>query len=197
VVSDEIYEYINFDGQHESIAQFPGMAERTIVINGMSKGFAMTGWRLGFIGAPLWMAKACTKYQGQFTSGACSIAQRAALAALQGPLDAPNEMRAAYARRKELVMELIKDLKGFRSNNPQGAFYVFPDVSELLGKSDGTTTIHTSYDLAMYLLDKAHVSLVSGEGFGAPECIRISFAASDDDLREAFARMKKAIDELR
>lgn len=197
VISDEIYEYINFDGKHESIAQFEGMAERTIIINGLSKGFAMTGWRLGYIAAPQWIAKACNKFQGQITSGACSITQKAAVAALEGPLDAPKEMCAAYKRRKKLVVEGLQKIEGIRTNDPQGAFYVFPDVSALFGKSDGKTTINDSLDFAMYLLEKVQISVVSGEGFGAPNCIRISFAASDEELKEAVQLIKQAVEALK
>lgn len=197
VISDEIYEYINFDGKHESIAQFEGMDERTVIINGMSKGFAMTGWRLGYIAAPLWIAKACNKFQGQITSGACSITQRASIAALEGPLDAPKEMCAAYKRRKKFVVEGLRAIEGIRTNDPQGAFYVFPDVSALFGKSDGNTTINNAFDFAMYLLEKAHVSVVSGEGFGAPNCIRISFAASDEELKEAIQLIGEAVKALK
>lgn len=197
VISDEIYEYINFGKGHTSIASFEGMSERTVVVNGLSKGFAMTGWRLGYIAAPAWLAKAASKFQGQITSGACSITQRAAIAAIDGPLDAPKEMCEAYMRRKELVKGLLSTVKEFRINDPQGAFYIFPDVSGVFGKSDGSTTINNAFDFAMYLLEAAHVSVVSGEGFGAPDCIRISFAASDEQLTEAVRRIKEALAKLK
>jgi aspartate aminotransferase len=196
IISDEIYEHINFIGKHESIAQFDYLKERVIIINGVSKGFAMTGWRLGYIGASKEIAQACEKIQGQFTSGANSIAQRATLAALTTDLKPTYDMQAAYHRRRDLIVNLSKEIKGFTYNVPDGAFYLFPDVRSYFGKSDGNTKIENADDLCMYLLDNAHVSLVSGDAFGTDTCIRISFATADEKLIEAFARMKIALDKL-
>ena len=193
VLADEIYEYINFAGDHVSIAHLPGMYERTITVNGLSKGFAMTGWRLGYIGAPEWLAKACNKYQGQVTSGANSIAQRAAIAALTGDMKPTQEMADAYLRRRDLVLELLSDIPGVKTYVPNGAFYIFPDVSHYFGKSDGESTIKDADDLCLYLLEKVQVSLVTGDAFGAPHCIRLSYAASDEQLREAIRRIKEAL----
>lgn len=192
ILSDEIYEYIRFDAPHVSIAEFGQVHDRTIIINGFSKGFAMTGWRVGYIAAPLHVAKACDKMQGQFTSGTNSIAQKAALAAITQDLAPTHAMAAAYHRRRDLIKGLLDQIPGFRTNTPQGAFYIFPDVTALLGKSYEGQVIATSYDFSMFLLNVAHVSVVDGEGFGAPECIRISFAASEDDIREACHRIAKA-----
>ena len=197
ILSDEIYEHINFIGRHESIAQFDFLKERVIIVNGVSKGFAMTGWRLGYIGASKEVAQACEKIQGQFTSGANSIAQRAALAALTSDLKPTYKMQVAYQRRRDLVVNLSKEIKGFNCNTPEGAFYLFPDVRYYFGKSDGASKINNAEDLCMYLLDTAHVSLVSGDAFGTDTCIRISFATADEKLVEAFARMKKALDKLK
>jgi aspartate aminotransferase len=196
IISDEIYEHINFIGKHESIAQFDYLKERVIIINGVSKGFAMTGWRLGYIGASKEIAQACEKIQGQFTSGANSISQRATLAALTSYLKPTYDMQLAYHRRRDLVVNLSKEIKGFTCNVPDGAFYLFPDVRSYFGKSDGNTKIENADDLCMYLLDNAHVSLVSGDAFGTDTCIRISFATADEKLIEAFARMKIALDKL-
>ena len=196
IISDEIYEHINFAGKHETIAQFDFIKERVIVVNGMSKAFAMTGWRIGYIGAAKEIAAACEKLQGQYTSGTNSIAQRAALAALTSDLNPTYEMVKAFKRRRDLVLGLMKDIPGFKTNVPEGAFYVFPDVSFYFGKSDGTTTIHTSEDLCMYILNTAFVALVSGDAFGAPECIRFSYAASDEKLIEALRRIKEALAKL-
>ncbi len=196
VISDEIYEHINFGSKHESIAQFESIKDRVVVVNGFSKGYAMTGWRLGYIAAPVWLAKACNKMQGQITSGANSVAQRAAIVALNGDMSATYKMRDAYLRRRDLVKGMLDKIEGIKTNNPQGAFYIFPDVSSYFGKSDGETTINNSYDFAMYLLNKKYVSVVDGEGFGAPDCIRISFAASDDSLKEAIKRIGEACAEL-
>jgi len=197
VISDEIYEYINFVGAHVSIASFPGMFERTIVVNGFSKGYAMTGWRVGYICAPTWLAKACNKMQGQFTSGICAIVQRAALAAITGDHAPTRKMAETYRQRRGLVLDLLKEIPGVKSNEPEGAFYVFPDISAFFGKSDGETTIRSAGDLAMYILKNAHVSTVTGEAFGAPDCIRISYAASDDQLKEALKRMKDVLAKLK
>lgn len=193
IISDEIYEYINYTGQHISIAQFPEVKEQTVTVNGMSKAFAMTGWRIGYIGAPLWLAKACNKVQGQTTSGANSVAQRASITALNAPITKIQYMIDAFKTRRSLVLDLAKNIPGFQCNEPEGAFYIFPDVSALLGKTFNGFTIHTSTDLAMYLLEYAHVGTVSGDAFGSPNCLRISYAASEDQLKEAFKRIQKAL----
>jgi len=195
-ISDEIYEHIIFEGEHVSLASFSFIYDRVITVNGVSKGYAMTGWRIGYIGAPVWLAKACNKLQGQFTSGVCSIAQRAALAALQGTGESQRVMRDAFLRRRDLVVGLLKEIKGLKVNVPQGAFYVMPDISYFIGKSDGVTRIADSGELAMYLLDKARVATVGGDAFGAPECIRISYATSDELLVEAMKRIKVALENL-
>lgn len=196
VISDEIYEYIQYGREHVSIASLPGMAERTVTVNGFAKGFAMTGWRLGYIGAPLWLAQACTKVQGQVTSGANAFAQQAAITALDADMGPTIAMREAFQKRRDLVIQELETIRGFRCNVPEGAFYVFPDVSALFGKTDGETTIHTSDDLSIYLLQKAHVATVGGSGFGNDNCIRLSFAASEEQLKEALRRIRKAIHEL-
>ena len=196
VISDEIYEHIIFDGEHVSLASFNFIYDRVITVNGVSKGYAMTGWRIGYIGAPLWVAKACNKLQGQFTSGVCSIAQRAALAAVQGTGESHKIMREAFLRRRDLICGLLKEIKGLKVGIPQGAFYVMPDIGFYLGKSDGQIKIKTSDDLAMYLLDKALVATVGGDAFGAPTCIRISYATSDELLVEAIKRIKAALEKL-
>jgi aspartate aminotransferase len=196
VVADEIYEHINFSGEHVSIAGLPGMMERTVTVNGFSKGFAMTGWRLGYIAAPLWIAKACGKIQGQFTSGTNSIAQRAAIAALTGDMTPTRKMAKAYLRRRDLVLDRLNEIPGVKTYVPNGAFYIFPDVSEYFGKSDGETTIQNASDFCMYILNKAHVSLVTGEAFGAPSCVRLSYAASDEALVEAINRIKDTLGKL-
>jgi aspartate aminotransferase len=196
VISDEIYEHIIFDGEHVSMASLEGMKDRVITVNGVSKGYAMTGWRIGYIGAPLWIAKACDKLQGQFTSGVSSISQRAALAAITGKTDSIIKMREAFRRRRDLICGLLDGTKGLRIRIPQGAFYVMPDISYFFGKSDGTTTIRNCDDLALYLLDKAMVAVVGGDAFGAPECIRISYATSDELLVEAVKRIKSALEKL-
>jgi len=196
LISDEIYEDIIFTGEHVSMASFDFIHERVITVNGVSKGYAMTGWRIGYIGAPLWIAKACNKLQGQFTSGVCSIAQRAALAAIQGKGESQKIMKAAFLRRRDLICGLLKEIRGIKVSIPQGAFYVMPDISFYLGKSDGETKIANSDDLALYLLDKARVATVGGVAFGAPECIRISYATSDNLLIEAVKRIKGALEKL-
>ena len=196
VISDEIYEHIIFEGKHVSMASFGFIYDRVITANGVSKAYAMTGWRIGYIGAPLWIAKACNKLQGQFTSGVCSIAQRAALAALVGKSNSRQEMRDAFLRRRDLICGMLSEIKGLKVKVPQGAFYVMPDISFYLGKSDGNVTINTSDDLAMYLLNKAQVAVVGGDAFGAPSCIRISYANSDDLLVEAVKRIGKALEAL-
>lgn len=196
VIADEIYEHINYTGAHASIGAIEGMIDRTVTVNGMAKGFAMTGWRVGYIGAPTWLAKACNKIQGQITSANCSIAQRAALVALTTDLGPTKKMAEEYLRRRDLVKTLLDQVPGFKSNLPTGAFYFFPDVSQLFGKSDGETVIHNADDLCLYLLDKAQVSLVTGDAFGDENCIRISYAASEEDLREAITRIKAAVAKL-
>jgi len=196
VIADEIYEHINYTGAHASIGALPGMIDRTVTVNGMAKGFAMTGWRVGYIGAPLWLAKACNKVQGQFTSANCGIAQRAAFTALTSDLGPTYEMSKEYLRRRDLVKDLLDEIPGFKTNIPQGAFYFFPDVSAYFGKSDGETTINTAGDLCIYILDHAQVSLVTGEAFGDDNCIRLSYAASEEDLREAIKRIKEALSKL-
>lgn len=197
VISDEIYEHINYTGAHMSIGALPGMLERTVTVNGMAKGFAMTGWRVGYIGAPLWLAKACNKIQGQFTSANCSIAQRATLTALTSDLGPTKEMAKEYLRRRDFVKKLLDEIPGFKTNMPHGAFYFFPDVSEYFGKSDGTTTVNDADELALYILENAQVSVVTGGAFGAPNCIRLSYAASEEDLRNAISQMKEALAKLK
>jgi aspartate aminotransferase len=196
IISDEIYEHITFTGKHESMASFDFIYDRVITVNGVSKSYAMTGWRIGYIGAPLWIAKACNKLQGQFTSGVCSIAQRAALAAIQSKSDSRERMKDAFLRRRNLICGLLSSVRGLKVKVPQGAFYVMPDITFYLGKSDGTITIKDSDELALYLLDKARVALVGGTAFGAPKCIRISYAASDENIKEAVNRIKSALDRL-
>jgi aspartate aminotransferase len=193
VIADEIYEHINFTGEQVSIASFPGMFERTITVNGFAKGFAMTGWRVGYIAAPKWIADGCNKVQGQITSANCSIAQRAALAAIQGDIAPTIEMVKEYRKRRDIVYNLLKDIPGVKANYPEGAFYFFPDVSHFYGKSDGTKTMANGDDLCLYLLEKAHVSLVPGGAFGDEACVRLSYAASEKDLVEALKRMKEAL----
>ncbi|MDL2266175.1 pyridoxal phosphate-dependent aminotransferase [Parabacteroides sp. OttesenSCG-928-G07] len=197
ILSDEIYEHINYVGAHESIAQFPEVKERVVVINGVSKAYAMTGWRIGFIAAPLWIAKACNKLQGQYTSGASSIAQKAAVEAFTGPQDCVEEMRKAFLRRRDLVVNLCKDIPGIKINNPQGAFYLFPEVSSYYGKKAGDRVINDAGDLAMYILEVGHVATVGGAAFGAPECLRFSYATSDENLIEAIRRIKEVLAALK
>jgi len=197
VVADEIYEHINFTGKHFSIGTCPEVKDRTITVNGFSKGFAMTGWRLGYIGAPLEIAKACSKLQGQNTSGANSIAQAAGTHALNTSLAPTQEMRKAFEARRELIISGLEKIEGLRVNRPQGAFYIFPDVAAFFGKSSGEYTINNSDDLSEYLLMSAHVATVGGSSFGAPTCIRISYAASEAQLTEAVARIAKALNALK
>ena len=196
VLADEIYEHINYTGRHESIAQFEGMKDRAIIINGVSKAYAMTGWRIGFMAAPEWIVKGCNKLQGQYTSGACSVSQKAAEAAYVLPQDCVEEMRQAFERRRDLIVSLAKDIPGLEVNVPEGAFYLFPKCDSFFGKSDGTTTIATSTDLALYLLERAHVATVAGDAFGDPQCFRMSYATSDDNIREAMRRIKEALSAL-
>lgn len=197
-ISDEIYEHINYIGRHESIAQFEAVRDRVAVVNGVSKAYAMTGWRLGWVAAPLWLAKACAKLQGQYTSGASSIAQKAAEAAYNGSQQCVADMRDAFRRRRDLVLSLVAEIPGFRINKPMGAFYIFPECKAFFGKTtaDGRK-IETATDLAMYLLDEAHVACVSGAAFGAPDFLRFSYATSDTKLTEAFARIKQALAKLK
>lgn len=197
VISDEIYEYINYGAAHESIAQFDGMKERTVVINGLSKGFAMTGWRLGYMAAPVEIAKACDKLQGQFTSGANAVTQKAAVTALTSPLDSTIEMVKEFTCRRTRVLELMKEINGFRFAPPDGAFYAFPCVDYYFGKSDGEEVIQNADDLSMYLLNKGHVSTVTGSAFGDKQCIRISFANSMSNIEKGFERIKIALDKLK
>ena len=197
IISDEIYEYINFVGKHESIAQFDDIKERVIIVNGLSKGFAMTGWRLGYIAANKEISKACEKLQGQFTSGTCSIAQKAGVVALTTDLKPSFEMTEEFARRRAKVMELIKDIPGIKCYPPEGAFYIFPDVSSYYGKSNGENVIKNSADFSMYLLNTAHVSSVMGEAFGEPNCVRFSFANSMVNIERAWVRIKEALAKLK
>ena len=197
VLADEIYEHINYIGKHESIAQFPGMKERSIIVNGVSKAYAMTGWRIGYIAAPEWIVKGCNKLQGQYTSGPCSVSQRAALEAYIASQDCVEEMRLAFERRRDLIVELAKDIPGLEVNTPQGAFYLFPKCSSFYGKSDGEHTIKDSNDLAMYLLEVGHVATVGGDAFGDPDCFRMSYATSDDNIREAMRRIKEVLGRLK
>ncbi|SHJ18579.1 aspartate aminotransferase [Arenibacter nanhaiticus] len=193
VVSDEIYEHINFRGGHVSIANIDGMYDRTITVNGVSKAFAMTGWRIGYIGAPEWIAKACTKFQGQITSGANAIAQRATIAALEAPVSSIKYMIDEFHKRRDLVLALLGEIKGFNLNVPEGAFYVFPDISGFFGKTLNGSLINNASDFSLYLLEHANVATVTGEAFGNPNCIRISYAASEKELREAIGRIKAVL----
>lgn len=198
VLADEIYEHINYVGKHESIAQFPGMMERTVIINGVSKAYAMTGWRIGFIAAPLWIVKACNKLQGQYTSGPCSVSQKAAEAAYTGSQQCVEDMRQAFARRRDLIVRLAKEIPGLEVNEPQGAFYLFPKCSSYFGKINPETgaVIKDSMDFAMYLLEVGHVAAVGGDAFGSPECFRMSYATSDENIIEAMRRIKEALAKL-
>ena len=198
VLADEIYEHINYVGKHESIAQFPGMMERTVIINGVSKAYAMTGWRIGFIAAPLWIVKACNKLQGQYTSGPCSVSQKAAEAAYTGSQQCVEDMRQAFARRRDLIVRLAKEIPGLEVNEPQGAFYLFPKCSSYFGKTNPETgaVIKDSMDFAMYLLEVGHVATVGGAAFGSPECFRMSYATSDENIIEAKRRIKEALAKL-
>ena len=197
VLADEIYEHINYVGHHESIAQFEGMKERTIIVNGVSKAYAMTGWRIGFVAAPEWIVKGCNKLQGQYTSGPCSVSQMAALAAYTQPQDCVEEMRKAFERRRDLIVSLAKDIPGLEVNVPQGAFYLFPKCSSFYGKSHDGKVIANSTDLAMFLLEEGHVATVGGDAFGDPYCFRMSYATSDDNIREAMRRIKETLVKLK
>lgn len=193
VISDEIYEHINFVGEHVSMAGFEDMYDRTVTVNGVSKAYSMTGWRIGYIGAPEYIAKACNKMQGQVTSGANCIAQRATIVALESSPDKIQYMVDAFKERRKLILELLSDIPGIKTNEPEGAFYVFPDISFYFGKTLRGKTINSAEDFAMYLLEEAGVATVTGEAFGDPNCIRISYAASEDDIREAMKRMKEVL----
>jgi aspartate aminotransferase len=197
IIADEIYEYINFVGGHQSLAQFDEIKDQIILVNGLSKGFAMTGWRLGYIAATVDVAKACEKIQGQLTSGTCSITQKAAVAALTGNLKPSQQMTEEFTRRRTRVLELIKDIPGFTCSEPDGAFYIFPDVSYYYGKSDGHQTINNAADFSMYLLNTANVSSVMGDAFGEPLCVRFSFANSMANIEKAWARIKEALAKLK
>ena len=196
ILSDEIYEYINFVGKHHSIASFNELKDRVIVVNGLSKGFAMTGWRLGYIAANVEIAKACEKLQGQFTSATCSIAQRAAIAALTSDNKPSMQMTAAFAKRKEIVLKLVKNIPGIICNNPDGAFYIFPDVSYYFSKTDGEITINNSAEFTMYLLNKATTSSVMGAAFGNDNCVRFSFANSIENIEKGWGKIAAALKEL-
>ena len=197
VLADEIYEHINYIGKHESIAQFPGMKERAIIVNGVSKAYAMTGWRIGYIAAPEWIVKGCNKLQGQYTSGPCSVSQKAAEFAYVGDQQCVEDMRQAFERRRNLIVKLAKDIPGLEVNVPEGAFYLFPKCSSFFGKSDGQTTINNSTDFAMYLLEKGHVATVGGDAFGDAECFRMSYATSDENIVEAMRRIKEVLADLK
>ncbi len=196
IVSDEIYEHITFAGKHISLAIFSSIADRVVTVNGVSKGYAMTGWRIGYMGAPLWLAKACNKLQGQFTSGVSSIAQRAALAAVTSKSDSKERMREAFLRRRDLICRLLGDVPGLKVRVPQGAFYVMPDISSFIGKSYNGQVIKDADDLTFFLLAEARVAMVSGSAFGSSDCIRISYATSDDRITEAVHRIKEALAKL-
>jgi aspartate aminotransferase len=197
ILSDEIYEYINFVGKHESIAQFETIKERVIIVNGLSKGFAMTGWRLGYIAANADVVKACDKIQGQFTSGANSITQKAAVTALTTDLKPTYAMTEEFARRRKRVMEIIKDIPGIKCFEPEGAFYIFPDVSYFFGKTDGETTVNNASEFCMYLLNTAHVTSVMGDAFGEPSCVRFSFANNIENIERAWVRIIAALNKLK
>ena len=196
VLADEIYEHINYVGKHESIAQFPGMKERAIIVNGVSKAYAMTGWRIGYIAAPEWIVKGCNKLQGQYTSGPCSVSQKAAEFAYTSSQECVEEMRKAFERRRDLIVKLAKDIPGLEVNVPEGAFYLFPKCSSFYGKKDGDKVIANSIDLALYLLEKGHVATVGGDAFGDPDCFRMSYATSDENIIEAMRRIKDALGSL-
>lgn len=197
VLADEIYEHINYVGEHASIAKVEGMRERAIIVNGVSKAYAMTGWRIGYIAAPEWIVKGCNKLQGQYTSGPCSVSQKAAEAAYTLDQECVETMRQAFQRRRDLIVELAKDIPGLEVNVPEGAFYLFPKCSSFFGKTDGKHTISNSTDFAMYLLEEGHVATVGGDAFGDPECFRMSYATSDDNIREAMRRIKQTLAKLK
>ena len=197
VIADEIYEHINYVGKHESIAQFGEIKDRVVIVNGVSKAYAMTGWRIGFIAAPEWIVKGCNKLQGQYTSGPCSVSQKAAEAAYTGSQQCVEDMRQAFERRKNLIVKLAKEIPGLEVNDPQGAFYLFPKCSSYFGKADGERRIENSTDFAMYLLEVGHVATVGGDAFGSPECFRMSYATSDENIVEAMKWIKEALARLR
>lgn len=197
VLSDEIYEHINYVGKAASIASYPGMKERTVICNGVSKAYAMTGWRLGWVAAPTWIVKGINKLQGQYTSGTCDVSQKAAEAAYLSSQECVEDMRKAFERRRNLIVELAKDIPGLEVNVPQGAFYLFPKCSSFFGKSDGETVVRNSTDFAMYLLEKGHVATVAGDAFGDPDCFRMSYATSDENIREALRRIKEVTSRLK
>ncbi len=197
VLADEIYEHINYVGKHASIAKAEGMRERTIIVNGVSKAYAMTGWRIGYIAAPEWIVKGCNKLQGQYTSGPCSVSQKAAEAAYTMDQACVETMRQAFQRRRDLIVELAKDIPGLEVNVPEGAFYLFPKCSSFYGKACGDKVINNSNDLAMFLLEEGHVATVGGDAFGDPECFRMSYATSDDNIREAMKRIKETLAKLK
>ena len=197
VLADEIYEHINYVGKHESIAQFPGMKEQSIIINGVSKAYAMTGWRIGYMAAPEWIVKGCNKLQGQYTSGPCSVSQKAAMVAYNASQECVEDMRKAFERRRDLIVSLVKEIPGLEVNVPDGAFYVFPKCKSYLGKTDGERVIKDTNDFAMYLLEVGHVATVGGDAFGDPECFRMSYATSDDNIREAMRRIKECCAKLK
>ena len=197
VIADEIYEHINYTGQQASLARCAGMQERTVLVNGVSKAYAMTGWRIGYMAAPAWVVKGCNTLQGQQTSGPCSISQRAALAAYQGSQECVVEMREAFRRRRDLIVSLAREIPGLEVNVPEGAFYLFPKCSSYFGKADANgNVVKNSTDLALYLLDTAHVATVGGDAFGAPDCLRMSYATSDDNIRKAMQRIREALERL-
>jgi aspartate aminotransferase len=196
IISDEIYEHITFSGKHVSMASFSSICDRVVTVNGVSKGYAMTGWRIGYIGGPLWLAKACNKLQGQFTSGVSSISQRAALAAITSKSGSKERMREAFLRRRDLICRLLGEIPGLKVRVPQGAFYVMPDISNFIGKSFNGRVMKSANDLTFYLLEEASVAMVSGTAFGADNCIRISYATSDDRIIEAVRRIKEALAKL-
>lgn len=197
VLADEIYEHINYIGKHHSIAQEPGLKEQVIIANGVSKAYAMTGWRIGFLAGPEWIIKGCNKLQGQYTSGTCSVSQKAAEAAYTLDQSAVEEMRQAFERRRDLIVKLAKEVPGLEVNIPQGAFYLFPKCNSYFGKSNGDKTINSSTDFAMYLLEEAHVATVGGDAFGDPDCFRMSYATSDENIKEAIRRIKEALSKLK
>jgi aspartate aminotransferase len=197
VIADEIYEHINYVGQHASMASFPDIKDRVVIINGVSKAYAMTGWRIGFVAAPEWIVKGCNKLQGQYTSGPCSVSQKAAEAAYTGSQQCVEDMRQAFERRKNLIVKLAKEIPGLEVNDPQGAFYLFPKCSSYFGKADGERVINNSTDFAMYLLEVGHVATVGGDAFGSPECFRMSYATSDENIVEAMNRIKNVLARLK
>ena len=196
IIADEIYEHINYVGAHASMAQFPDIKERVVIVNGVSKAYAMTGWRIGFIAAPEWVVRGCNKLQGQYTSGPCSVSQKAAEAAYTGSQECVEQMRQAFERRRDLIVRLAREIPGLEVNNPQGAFYLFPKCSSFFGKRDGERVINSSSDLAMYLLEVGHVATVGGDAFGSPECFRMSYATSEENIVEAMRRIADTLARL-